>query len=164
MMKYKILAAFILLSLLAACGDKGAPPPQQAAAKPAEAKKQDAAPAAVTAEAAKPEYRYDPYNKPDPFEPFILATAETPLNPTQNRDISEFRLKGVVWNIKNPYALVEDPGGKGYIMKIGSKIGRNNGQIISINKGEIVVLETLFGLDGRPMKTNKISIKLPENK
>jgi type IV pilus assembly protein PilP len=153
----------VTLAFAVGCGSKEAPPQAVAPAKP------QAAPAPATAavqvtEDAKPKYRYDPYNKPDPFESFMLTdkSGVNSMNPMQDRDISEFKLKGIIWNIKTPYALMEDPTGKGYMIKIGSKIGRNNGELISISKCEVVVLEKMTDLSKRIIKTNKVSIKLPE--
>ena len=169
--KFSSVAAGILTAaalFFSGCGgNKGAEPQQEAkaalpAAKPA------TAPATTAVEQVKIEYRYDPFNKPDPFESIIPNILEGPqLNPLLSRDLSEFRLKGVIWNIKSPYAMVEDPTGRGYIVKLGSRIGRNNGEIISITRGEIVVLELRrnpLNPSGPPISSNKVSIKLPDNK
>lgn len=99
------------------------------------------------------DYTYDPANKRDPFMPFERPVASSvalgPLWPLQRFGLDQLRLVGVIWDVSNPKAMILDPAGKGYIVKVNERIGRNNGYIARIREGEIVVVESVTGVDGK---------------
>lgn len=97
------------------------------------------APSAASAEG----YIYDPSGRRDPFKPFIPEVTEKPpgesvvvsSDPLQTFDLSQYKLIGIVWDVKTPRAMVRDPQGKLFTLKKDVKIGRNNGFVSSIREG-----------------------------
>lgn len=90
-------------------------------------------------------YTYNPFGKRDPFESFIKAgdnnTTFVSNDPLQNYDLAKFQLKGVVYGMANPRAIVIDGAGKGHIILRGTRIGRNQGRVVRILKDRVVVAE-----------------------
>jgi len=119
-----------------------------------------------------PVNQFDFSNKKDPFKPFVVVKAvatPTPDDlkkalqsglPIHSFDVSQFRLIGVVTGGKENQAMVVDPNGKGYVLKIGMTIGKNDGRITSINTSGVDVLEQFKDDNGRVRKEN-IRITLP---
>ncbi|MEJ2430160.1 MAG: pilus assembly protein PilP [Deltaproteobacteria bacterium] len=90
--------------------------------------------------------------KPDPFKPFILASAaseESPvvvhrqLTPLQKMPLSEIQagLKAIIWGQLGSKALVEDATGKGYVVQEGTYVGQHDGIVKKIYQDRIVVEE-----------------------
>jgi type IV pilus assembly protein PilP len=106
-------------------------------------------------------YHYDPTNKPDPFRPFILLQkkSEAAISPLQKYDLGQITLKAVVWGVEQPRAMVEDPTGKGYVIQIGTDIGKNNGKVIKIDDREVVVRETYVDYTGHETKKD-VALKI----
>jgi type IV pilus assembly protein PilP len=78
-------------------------------------------------------------------------------------DLGQLRLVGVVWHIKEPSAMVEDPVGLGYIVKVGTPMGTNDGKVKTIKPNEIIVEETYVDLFGAKKK-REVNIKLSVEK
>ncbi len=121
-----------------------------------------------------PEYTYDPNNRRDPFRPFGQAQVSPVLpmepiddgkppkpggpnvpppnmgTPLQNYDIGQFKLLGIIWNVKNPKAVIRDPMNKQHILYRYTKIGRNNGFVAEIREGGVVIVEPSVGDNGMP--------------
>ena len=91
-------------------------------------------------------YRYNPEGKQDPFRSFVRVTlmndAGTLSSPLERFDLSQLAVTGIIWGPKNPRALVMDPAGKGYIVGVGTLIGKNNGKVVRIEDNRILVKET----------------------
>lgn len=109
------------------------------------------------------DFNYMPQGKRDPFQPIeslrFSGDLLGPTFPLQKFDLDQLRLIGIIWNVRMPKAMILDPAGKGYIVKLKERIGRNNGYIARIREGEIVVVESIMDTDGRFKYTSKI-IKL----
>jgi type IV pilus assembly protein PilP len=94
-------------------------------------------------------YIYQQDNRRDPFRPFKeigpLEGAELvgPLLPLQRFDLSEIKLVGIIWDIRNPKAMFIDPTKKVHTLNKDDRIGRNNGYVAAIREGEVVVVETV---------------------
>ena len=93
----------------------------------------------------------------DPFRPMTLRTkvqtrVRENLSPLERFDLSQLKLVGIIWDIKEPRALVEDNTGLGYIVKVGTPIGNNDGKIKAIRSNEIVVEEIYPDAYGKPTK------------
>jgi Tfp pilus assembly protein PilP len=97
-------------------------------------------------------WKYDPTGKPDPFKPFILASAapeESPvvvhrqLTPLQKMPLSEIQagLKAIIWGQLGSKALVEDATGKGYVVQEGTYVGQHDGIVKKIYQDRIIVEE-----------------------
>jgi Tfp pilus assembly protein PilP len=82
----------------------------------------------------------------DPFRPLTLRTkvtnrARENLSPLERLDLAQLKLVGIVWDIKEPRAMVEDGAGLGYVVKVGTPIGSNDGTVKAIHRNQIVVEE-----------------------
>jgi type IV pilus assembly protein PilP len=110
-----------------------------------------------------PAYVYDPSGRRDPFEAFgksgqvvVDPAAPTPVVPTpavlipqnlgiltplERYDLGELQLVGVMWDIRNPKAMVRDPIGKLHVVRKDTRIGRNNGFVAAVREGELVIVE-----------------------
>jgi len=100
----------------------------------------------------------------DPFRPMTLRSkvGKTPrenLSPLERYELSQLKLVGIVWDIKEPRAMVEDTGGLGYVVKVGTPIGSNDGKVKAIYRNEVVVEE--FYSDDYGTRTKRdVGIKL----
>ncbi len=109
--------------------------------------------------------RYSSVGKRDPFQPLSLkprvsARARENLSPLERYEIGQLKLVAVVWDIKEPTAMVEDATGLGYIVKIGTLVGPNEGKVKAIKPGEVVIEESFVDFYGAK-KSQEISMKLP---
>lgn len=142
-----VLAAVLLFGATA-CSRQEAPPPPAAVKKPVP-KEAPGAPIPAVDNAARAEAPrgYNPAGKRDPFEPFLKAAAKgegpdlSALPPLLRYDLGELRYVGLIWGVKGPRALVEDAEGKGYTVKVGTRIGRLGGTVLRISEQEITVGE-----------------------
>jgi type IV pilus assembly protein PilP len=159
-----------LLLLVSGCGG-GNPPPVtgKKAAAEAEGKKtvppKPSTPAApVQEKKAEAEYAYVPAGKPDPFKPFIqLSTMRevrnVPLTPLQKYEISQLKLVAIISTQHGNVGLVEDSAGKGYFLKPGTEIGKNDGKVTRILKDRVIVEEAFQDVLGQP-KVNEVLLVL----
>lgn len=89
--------------------------------------------------AATPERR-------DPFRSFIeeqkKRLAKTERGPLEQFDLSQLTVVAVVWGTGRPRALVEDPSGRGYVVQVGTPIGKNDGTVTGIGDNAVTVRET----------------------
>jgi type IV pilus assembly protein PilP len=109
-------------------------------------------------------------SKKDPFKPAIVATVvkQTAANnkngvqglPILSFDVGQFRLIGIVTGTKENKAMVVDPNGKGYVVKPGMIIGKNEGRVTSVNASGIEILEQFKDDNGRVRKET-IKLTLP---
>lgn len=98
-------------------------------------------------------FQYDPTGLRDPFRSFEwerekLAEAEV-RGPLEEFDVSQLSVVGVVWNVGNARALIQDPSGQGFIVSEGARVGKNDGRIIKIDDSVVVVKETYVDLMGQ---------------
>jgi len=103
-------------------------------------------------------------NQIDPFRPFIKLTKETPnpenLLPIQRLKLSEIKLTGIIWNTQNPLALIEDPAGKGYVLRKGDLIGPS-GKVKEVKKDRVIIEESYMDIfEGE--KTRFVELVLPQ--
>ncbi len=98
------------------------------------------------------EYSYNPAGKPDPFKPFIQLT------PVKS-DISQLKLVAIISTPEGNIALVEDATGKGYFLKKGTLVGKNDGKVTKILKDRVIIEEVYQDVLGQT-KTSEISLSL----
>ncbi len=63
-------------------------------------------------------------------------------SPLERFDLSQLIVTGIVWATTSARALIEDPTGKGYIVGVGTPIGKNQGKVIKIEDNRVWVKET----------------------
>lgn len=93
-------------------------------------------------------YRYNAKGKRDPFFSPLHRLTEQPAaapdeakTPLQRLDLGQFKLVGVIVDINEPKALIEDNSGLGYIVTRGTLIGSKGGAIKSIEPRRVLVEE-----------------------
>lgn len=112
----------------------------------------------------EPPYTYNPVGKRDPFKPFIAleskkTTPTAPLTPLQRYDVSELKLVGILKGPAGYRALVEDAGGKGFIITKGTLIGRGNGYVKEIHDNRVIIKQTHKDIFGQ-VKDREITMPL----
>jgi type IV pilus assembly protein PilP len=163
----------ILGILMSASGCKkneqppAAPPPAKAAA-PQQAKPVQKQPSSARLP-SQPANQFDFSNKKDPFKPYVVIKPGAAQDekkrlkealPIHNFDVSQFKLIGIVADSRQNKAMVVDPQGKGYVLKVGMTIGKNDGRITSITNNGVNVVEQFRDDTGRVRKET-ITISLP---
>jgi len=165
MMRAILLASVFLAGLaLAACGDDAPRSPPAEKAKPAAQKK------AAKDEGAAGEnqpvvaaYSYTPIGKRDPFRSFFdtfepaapTVRRETECGPLCQWELDQLKLVAIVSGVASPLAMLEDPEGRGHMVRRGSYIGKRDGKVSEIHRDRVVVTELLRNQQGQvlPIKT-----------
>jgi len=166
--RWSITFLIAFLFLIGGCGGGTTPSslPSKTKSPTVEKKKQE--PTKVTEkkepEKKEEEYSYSPAGKQDPFKPFIqLVSARSgsraALTPLQKFDISQLKLVAIISAPWGNIALVEDVTGKGYFLKKGTWIGKNDGKVTKILKDKVIIEEVYQDIFGQT-KTNEISLSL----
>ncbi|OGP90912.1 MAG: hypothetical protein A2157_05570 [Deltaproteobacteria bacterium RBG_16_47_11] len=110
-------------------------------------------------------YTYNPSGKPDPFKPFLQLTPlrevsrSAPLTPLQKYEISQLKLVAILSTPEGNTGLVEDATGKGYFIRKGTWIGKNDGKVTKILKDRLIIEEVFRDVSGQK-KVNEISLSL----
>lgn len=104
----------------------------------------------------------------DPFRPFTLNLRATVrrrdnLSPLERYEVGQLKLVGIIWNIKNPTALVEDTSGLGYTVRVGTPIGANDGKVKKISPDALLIEEEYLDLYGAKKK-REVSMRLAAEK
>ena len=149
-----------------------APPVQKAKALPVPPKPLQKPVSSALRLPPAPTNQFDFSSKKDPFKPYVMVKAApvqsaedrkktlSDLLPIHSMDVSQFKLIGVITGGKENQAMVTDTGGKGYVLKVGMTIGKNNGKVISISTSGVEVVEQFKDENGRVRKEN-IKLTLP---
>ena len=156
-MRAIVLQSTALLMALAVSGAAATEPdPLAAAADPAVV----AAPAVDAVAEAPP---YDASGRRDPFRPFMLdIRADRPqVTPLQRYELGQLTVVGTVWEVTPPRAMVEDSVGMGYIMSVGTPIGRNGGVVTAIEPRQVIVEERVLDFYGNE-QVRRIVMETPK--
>jgi type IV pilus assembly protein PilP len=163
----RTLSALLVLGLLAACGESKPPPaparkPEPKAEKPAVAEEPKDAPAEAI-------YVYTPIGKRDPFQNVFAVREVTKVappgrkpTPLQKWTIDQLRLSMTMTGASSPFAMMEDPEGRGHPVRIGDFIGQNWGKVTAIKRDQIVVTETITDHATGRVYPNNLVIKIPK--
>jgi len=116
--------------------------------------------------AAAPANQMDFSTKKDPFKPYVVVKVASPTDvarlkpvlPLHSYDVSQFRLIGTVADVKGNKAMVVDPAQKGYVLKIGMIIGKNEGKVVRIDSSGVDVVEQFRDENN---KVRKETIRIP---
>lgn len=167
--KVSMAGALTAALLFAGCGgDAPAPATQQTPATPAAAaQKKAAAPEAAPAAVSTYQYAYNPLGKRDPFRSPLEdlknqaqgSQVESCNDPLCQWDLDQLILVAVVTGDANPIAMVEDPQGRGYIIKRNTKIGKQGGKVTQILRDSVTVTEFWTAPDGK-VNPNPVSMRL----
>ena len=113
------------------------------------------------------DYFYDPTGKRDPFRSFQFEDEgkqdKKSFGPLADFELGQLELAAVIWEANNPRALIRDPGGRSYIVREGSQIGKNNGEVTHIGDNLVLVKETYENFAGeRTTKDVELRIRLSQ--
>jgi hypothetical protein len=97
------------------------------------------------------EFFYQSYGKSDPFKTLVDGRYEQTAG-GELADLNSAKLVGVMWGDDDQFALVEDGGGFGYILRVGDRV--LNGRVVSIHRDRLTARITLYGI------TNTVILKL----
>ena len=173
-----MLMAALFWVVAAGCSDKKKRPQPAAKAGGAKAGAAKAGPAGtaggaiddlVADSALADTYIYTPVGKRDPFKSIYKDVEGKkqeftgPLGPLQRYEIDQLKLVAVVSGIAQPRAMVTAPDGKGYTVKIGTRIGKNFGRVVRIKTSEVIIAEDYRDWNGRKV-TNYIHMSLKKDK
>ena len=121
-------------------------------------------------------YKYEGRN--DPFRPFVSKKKAATITSDPNEIVEDkieysgmqlfepgqLRLVGVMLTKIDPMALVEDQTKKGYVLKLGSLIGKR-GMVTAIESQQVIVTETAKTRAGNEIKsTTTMRMKLEGDK
>jgi len=120
-----------------------------------------AAAPAVDAVAEVPQY--DATGRRDPFRPFMLdMRSDRPqLTPLQRYELGQLTVVGTVWEVSPPRGMVEDSMGMGYIVSVGTPIGRNGGVVTAIEPRQVIVEERVLDFYGNE-QVRRIVMETPK--
>ncbi len=141
-----IVGGLLLAPWVALEAAEESPAQAQAAPKAAESGALQAPPAAPPAPSIYEDTHYTGSLRRDPFKSLlILRQTErdvSKLPPIQQVELQSFKVVGVIMDAKTGNrAMVLTPGNKSYVVKQGDVVGRNEGEVISIDGQGITVKE-----------------------
>lgn len=152
---------------------------QSAPVKPV-AEKTDGDPATVTSDLIKASLEmvntYSAKGRFDPFKPLFTDEPEqtvvpsvlvkkkkrTPQTPLEKVALSQLKLTAILRMPQGNRALVEDATGKGYVVKKGTYMGLNAGQVIKIDEDRVLIEEEIQNMVGEYI-INNTELKLQKN-
>ncbi|MDQ6966272.1 MAG: pilus assembly protein PilP, partial [Mariprofundaceae bacterium] len=112
----------------------------------------------------------------DPFESYLTVleqqnqkriqahrskASDRAAQPLENFDLGALRLVAIMKMGDAHAAMVEDPEGKGYVVRTGTYIGRDNGRVVKISARRVEIMEDEFTATGAIAK-RKASLTLNE--
>jgi len=115
-------------------------------------------------EVEPPPFAYSAVGKRNPFRSYFEEIK--PPDPGRKRtpleryEIDQLKLVAVMRGTAAPRAMVEDPAGRGHVVRVGSLVGRNGGQVKAIRGRGIVIHEELRTPGGRFV--HPVLMQLPE--
>ncbi len=161
--------SFLLVTLALSACSESQPAPQAAPAVAAAKPKPVAAPkpsAEATVKANQPYvYSYNPLGKRDPFRSPVEDRKTTSSNsngcsdPLCEFDLDQLTLVAVVTGDANPLAMLQDPHGRGHIIRRKARVGKQGGRVTQILRGSVTVTEYWQGPDGK-VNPNPVSLNL----
>jgi type IV pilus assembly protein PilP len=140
------LAAGVLAALLAA-------PAVRAQAPPAEPAPADAPPAPALL-VPSGDFRYAPEGRRDPFKSLLaLEQKKRDVNllpPIQQFDLEAAKVVGVVVDpVRGAQAMIRSPGGQTFVLRKGTIVGKNDGEVVEITLAGVRVVEKFLDFMNR---------------
>jgi type IV pilus assembly protein PilP len=108
-----------------------------------------------------PDVPYNAVGRRDPFRPPRAGSVRSggPQTPLQRYEIGQLRLVAVIYDTRDPRAVVEDDQGLGYIVKVGTPVGPNGGQVREIQRGRVLISEDSVDFYGEH-RLNEVAMEL----
>jgi type IV pilus assembly protein PilP len=100
----------------------------------------------------------------DPFRPPSIQARTSKrsrdnLSPLERFELGQLKLVGIIWDVKEPRAMIEDTAGLGYTILVGTPIGGGEGKVKAIHRNQVVVEESFEDFSGKK-KTREVFMKL----
>jgi len=146
-------------------GEGAGPAPAIGAIAPAPAAAPQSSPVAATPVAPRPaapgellvpssEFRYDSTGRRDPFKSLLELEKKqrdiTQLPPIQQFDIETAKVVGIVVDPGHvTQAMVRAPSGQTFVVRVGTIMGKNEGEVVEINLQGIRILEKFLDFMNR---------------
>jgi len=95
----------------------------------------------------------------DPFRPFnvaLRADPAPPRTPLERYALGSLKLVAVIYDTRNPKAMVEDDLGLGHTVTLGTRIGNQGGVVKTIDSDRVVVEEELADFYGEKKKSETV--------
>ncbi len=96
------------------------------------------------------DFKRDPFRLPEYLINKLIAAAAPVIDTTPRIDdsvepirrwpLATYVLIGIIWDVKNPKALVADQQRKVHLVRLNDKIGNQGGYVASIREGTIMVM------------------------
>jgi len=139
-----LLLAFSLAA--AASAAKAEPPAAGEATAPAPA------PGGLLVPAS--EFRYDAAGRRDPFKSLLQLEQKqrdiSQLPPIQQFDLETVKVVGIIVDaVSGPHAMVRAPSGQTFVVRVGTVIGKNEGEVVEISLRGIRILEKFLDFMNR---------------
>ena len=97
-------------------------------------------------------FSYSAEGRRDPFRSMLYEIQEVENRrtraPLEQFELGQIVLMGVVWEAEEPRALVTDPEGRSFVIRSGSRIGKNEGRVTHIDDNLVRVKETYMNYAG----------------
>ena len=98
------------------------------------------------------DFAYRAEGRRDPFRSMLYEIEEAKDTrsraPLEQFELGQIVLMGLVWEAEEPRALVTDPEGRSFVIRSGSRIGKNEGRVIHIGDNLVRVKETYVNYAG----------------
>ena len=154
-----------LLVATAGCGEEPLKPSKAKIKKPKPATPSTGANDEELSDAPEVAYLYSAIGKRDPFRSFFEEFNEKEkqegTTELQTFEIDQLKLIAIITGRATPYAMVQDPSGKGHTLTRGTLIGKNWGRVSTITQDCVVVKEEYRNYTGRKV-TNTVPMCLPK--
>lgn len=114
-------------------------------------------------------FSYTSVGKRDPFRSYLIDLANEnkarnfgrKLEETESFELDQYHLGGLITGISQPKAMLEDPTGHGYVIHVGSRVGKNGGIVTQIDTQGVLVIEETHDPLGKVIRL-PIRIRLPQ--
>jgi len=112
-------------------------------------------------------YRYMARTVRSPFVAPEEVRAPTVVDTTNLPDLrrhplGDFTLVGIVWSPNHRVAMVSTPSGKGYSVRVGTRIGAANGRVRRISRDAVIIEERRTDVFGETKKYETVLALRPE--
>lgn len=107
------------------------------------------------------DFVYEARGRRDPFRSafWVEPVRDTPRGPLEQYELGQLAVSAIVWETDRPRALVADPTGTAYVVKEGSKVGKNDGLVIHIGDNLVLVKETYIDFAGE-QSTKDVELRI----
>ena len=112
--------------------------------------------------AVEDDYTYIAAGRRDPFEPYRIVTIETQGErggPLEQFELQQLGIVALIWDARRPRAIVSDPAGSTYVVRVGSRMGKNEGKVIHIGDNLVLVKETYVDYAGE-QSTKDVELRI----